>query len=184
MVLSELMPHKRIDVAIHAFNKLGLPLVVCGDGPEARSLRRIAGPTIQFVGRVSDPEAARLLSSSRALVVAAVEEFGIAAVEAQAAGRPVIAVRGGGTLETVVDGETGCFWSGGPDELAAVVAGFDDAAIDPADCVRNAARFDTSIFKRDLPRQVESALNVEDAPAPRRPRPVLRTARLARRAGL
>ena len=114
MVLSELMPHKRIDVAIHAFNKLGLPLVVCGDGPEARSLRRIAGPTIQFVGRVSDPEAARLLSSSRALVVAAVEEFGIAAVEAQAAGRPVIAVRGGGTLETVVDGETGCFWSGRP----------------------------------------------------------------------
>ena len=96
----------------------------------------------------------------------------------------MIAVRGGGTLETVVDGETGCFWSGGPDELAAVVAGFDDAAIDPADCVSNAARFDTSIFKRDLPRHVESALNVEDAPAPRRPRPVLRTARLARRAGL
>ena len=184
MVLSELMPHKRIDVAIHAFNKLGLPLVVCGDGPDARSLRRIAGPTIQFVGRASDPEAARLLSSSRALVVAAVEEFGIAAVEAQAAGRPVIAVRGGGTLETVVDGETGCFWSGGPDELAAVVAGFDDAAIDPQACVRNAARFDTSIFKRDLPRHVESALNVDDAPAPRRTRPVLRTARLARRAGL
>jgi glycosyltransferase involved in cell wall biosynthesis len=184
LVLSELMPHKRIDVAIHAFNKLGLPLVVCGDGPEARALRRIAGPTVQFVGRVSDPEAARLLSSARALVVAAVEEFGIAAVEAQAAGRPVIAVRGGGTLETVVDGETGCFWSGGPDELAAVVARFDDAAIDPDACVRNAARFDTSIFKRDLPRHVESALNVEDAPAPRRPRPVLRTARLARRAGL
>jgi len=184
LVLSELMPHKRIDVAIHAFNKLGLPLVVCGDGPEARALRRIAGPTVQFVGRVSDPEAASLLSSARALVVAAVEEFGIAAVEAQAAGRPVIAVRGGGTLETVADGETGCFWSGGPDELAAVVAGFDDAAIDPDACVRNAARFDTSIFKRDLPRYVESALNVEDAPAPRRPRPVLRTARLARRAGL
>ena len=77
MVLSELMPHKRIDVAIQAFNKLGLPLVVCGDGPEARALRRIAGPTVQFVGRASDPEAARLLNSSRALVVSAVEEFGI-----------------------------------------------------------------------------------------------------------
>jgi glycosyltransferase involved in cell wall biosynthesis len=136
------------------------------------------------VGRVSDPEAARLLNSARALVVSAVEEFGIAAVEAQAAGRPVIAVRGGGTLETVVNGETGCFWSGGPDELAAVVAGFDDASINPQDCVRNAARFDTAIFKRDLPRYVESALNVDDAPAPRRPRPVLRTARFARRAGL
>ena len=183
LVLSELMPHKRIDVAIEAFNKLGLPLVVCGDGPEARALRRISGPTIRFVGRVSDPEAARLLSSCRALVVAAVEEFGIAAVEAQAAGRPVIAVRGGGTLETVVDEVTGCFWAGGANELAAVVAGFDDAAVDPAACVRNAARFDTSVFKRELPRQVESALAVEDA-QPRRPRPVLRTARLARRAGL
>ena len=159
LVLSELMPHKRIDVTDRApSTSSGLPLVVCGDGPEARSLRRIAGPTVKFVGRVSDPEAARLLSSCRALVVAAVEEFGIAAVEAQAAGRPVIAVRDGGTLETVVDGETGCFWSGGPDELAAVVAGFDDAAIDPDACVRNAARFDTSIFKRELPRQVESAL--------------------------
>jgi glycosyltransferase involved in cell wall biosynthesis len=183
LVLSELMPHKRIDVAVHAFNKLGLPLVVCGDGPEARALRRIAGPTVKFVGRVSDPEAARLVNSCRALVVSAVEEFGIAAVEAQAAGRPVIAVRGGGTLETVVDGETGCFWSGGPNELAAAVAGFDDAAVDPAACVENAARFDSSIFKRELPRQVETAMAVEDV-QPRRARPVLRTARLARRAGL
>ncbi|HEU0023509.1 MAG TPA: glycosyltransferase [Thermoleophilaceae bacterium] len=183
LVLSELMPHKRIDVAVQAFNKLGLPLVVCGDGPEARALRRLAGPTVKFVGRVSDPEAARLVNSCRALVVSAVEEFGIAAVEAQAAGRPVIAVRGGGTLETVVDGETGCFWSGGPNELAAAVAGFDEAAVDPAACVENAARFDSSIFKRELPRQVESAMAVEDV-QPRRARPVLRTARLARRAGL
>ena len=74
--------------------------------------------------------------------MAAVEEFGIAAVEAQAAGRPVIAVRSGGTLETVNQGRTGCFWDGGPEELAAAVAGFDDAAVDPADCVENAARFD------------------------------------------
>jgi len=185
LVVSELMPHKRIDITVKAFNKLGLPLVVCGDGPEARSLRRLAGPTVKFVGRVSDPEAARLLRTCRAFVVAAVEEFGIAAVEAQAAGRPVIAVRGGGTLETVIDGETGCFWGGGEDELAAAVSGFDDAAIDPAACVRNAARFDTSIFKRELPRQVESALALtEEEAQPRRARPVLRTARLARRAGL
>jgi glycosyltransferase involved in cell wall biosynthesis len=183
LVLTELMPHKRIDVAIQAFNKLGLQLVICGDGPEARALRRLAGPTVKFVGRVSDPEAARLLASCRALVVPAVEEFGIAAVEAQAAGRPVIAVRGGGTLETVVDGETGCFWSGGPNELAAAVAGFDETAVDPEACVANAERFDTSIFKQELPRQVESALAIEDV-QPRRARPVLRTARLARRAGL
>jgi glycosyltransferase involved in cell wall biosynthesis len=157
MVLSELMPHKRIDVAIHAFNKLGLPLVVCGDGPEARSLRRIAGPTIQFVGRVSDPEAARLLNSSRALVVAAVEEFGIAAVEAQAAGRPVISVRRGGALETVNEGVTGVFWEGGPEDLAATVAAFDDSQVDPQECVANAERFSEEVFARALPREVAAA---------------------------
>ncbi len=85
VVLSELMPHKRIDLAVRAFTRLGLPLVVVGNGPEARTLRRIAGPTIRFEGRVSDERAAQLLSRARALVVTATEEFGIAAVEAQAA---------------------------------------------------------------------------------------------------
>src|SRR4051794_36285921 len=101
LVLSELMPHKRIDQAGHAFNRLGLPLVIAGDGPDMRRLRRFAGPTITFAGRVSDEQVARLLAGSRALIVTAVEEFGIAAVEAQAAGRPVISVAAGGALETV-----------------------------------------------------------------------------------
>src|SRR6478609_8394413 len=118
-VLSELMPHKRIDLAVRAFNRLRRPLVVIGDGPDARRLQRIAGPTVRFTGRVSDAEVARLTASARALVVTAVEEFGIAAVEAQAAGRPVISVRGGGALETIQEGVTGCFWEGGPADLAA-----------------------------------------------------------------
>src|SRR4051794_31737016 len=86
VVLSELMPHKRIHHAVEAFNKLKLPLVVVGNGPDARRLRRIAGPTVSFAGRVSDERAAELLSAARALIVTATEEFGIAAVEAQAAG--------------------------------------------------------------------------------------------------
>ena len=81
----------------------------------------MAGPTVKFTGRVPDAEAARLLAGCRALVVTAVEEFGLAAVEAQAAGRPVISVGAGGALETVVEGETGVFWQGGPAELAAAV---------------------------------------------------------------
>jgi glycosyltransferase involved in cell wall biosynthesis len=158
LVLSELVSHKRIDMAIEAFNRLRLPLVVAGDGPDRRRLRRRAGPTIRFAGRVGDAKAAELLSGCRALVLPAAEEFGIAAVEAQAAGRPVIARAAGGALETVEDGVTGCFWTGDSDELAEAIAWFDPMAIDPEECTRNARRFDVSVFRRELPRQVEAAL--------------------------
>ncbi|MEA2422720.1 MAG: hypothetical protein QOF55_1819 [Thermoleophilaceae bacterium] len=158
LVLSELMRHKRIDLAIQAFNKLRLPLTVAGDGPDARRLRRMAGPTIEFTGRVSDVEAARLFATCRALVVPSVEEFGIVAVEAQAAGRPVLAVQAGGTCETVVDGVTGRFWSGGADALAEAVVEFDPDSIDPAECVRNAERFARAAFAEALPREVAEAL--------------------------
>jgi glycosyltransferase involved in cell wall biosynthesis len=157
LLLSELMRHKHLEVAIHAFNRLRRPLVVVGDGPDYRRLRRIAGPTVSFAGRVSDGEAANLLATSRALVMTGIEEFGIVSVEAQAAGRPVIAMRGGGALETVREGVTGTFWDGGPDQLAAVVTGFDDHAVNPQDCVDNAMRFDSSVFRELLPREVERA---------------------------
>jgi glycosyltransferase involved in cell wall biosynthesis len=157
LVLSELMRHKRIDLAVEAFNKLGLPLTVAGDGPDARRLRRMAGPNIRFVGRVSDEDAAQLFASCRALVLPSVEEFGIVPVEAQAAGRPVLAVQAGGACETVVDGVTGRFWSGGADALAAAVADFDPDSIDPADCIRNAERFGRAVFAETLPREVEAA---------------------------
>jgi glycosyltransferase involved in cell wall biosynthesis len=158
LVLSELMPHKRIDVAVQAFNRLGLPLVVAGDGPDMRHLRRLAGRTVTFTGRVTDEEAARLLGSARALVVTAREEFGIAAVEAQAAGRPAIAPSRGGALETVRDGVTGRLWDGGVDELVEAVQDFDTEAVDPDACVQNAQRFDTAVFFNAFPREVERAL--------------------------
>jgi glycosyltransferase involved in cell wall biosynthesis len=150
-------------VAVEAFNRLRLPLVVAGDGPDRRRLRQLAGPTIRFAGRVSDEQVAWLLSSCRALVVTAGEEFGIAAVEAQAAGRPVIARAAGGLLENVVDGVTGCWWDGGADELAAAVASFDTASVDPAHCVANARRFDSSVFREVFPREVDAALRAGPA---------------------
>jgi glycosyltransferase involved in cell wall biosynthesis len=156
-VVSELMPHKQIDVAVAAFNSLRLPLIVVGDGPDLRRLRRAAGPTITFVGRLPDRSVAEILQGARALVVTAVEEFGIAAVESQAAGRPVLARRGGGALETIVDGVTGCFWSGGPAELARAVLSFDDAAVDAGACTRNAARFNKASFRAGMEVEVQAA---------------------------
>ena len=159
LVLSELMSHKRIEVAVRAFSALGLPLVVAGNGPDARRLQRIAGPSVRFAGRVSDAEAERLLRGSKALVVCATEEFGIAAVEAQAAGRPVIALRAGGLLETVVEGETGVFFDRPePDVLAATLKSFDPMSISPERCVEQARRFGPARFRERFAAVVESAI--------------------------
>jgi len=181
VVLSELMPHKRIHLAIEAFNRLRRPLVVIGNGPDARRLRRLAGPTISFTGRVSDERAAQLLSAARALVVTATEEFGIAAVEAQAAGRPVIALAEGGVRETVQEGVTGTFYDApDPDALAEAVAGFDALGADPAACVANADRFDVAHFRHGIRRVVAEACDEERPPRadPRRVRPRGLTSRL------
>jgi glycosyltransferase involved in cell wall biosynthesis len=157
VVVSELMPHKRIDIAIEAFNQLRLPLIVIGDGPAGRALRRQAGATIAFAGRVPDVTVAEIMQGARALIMTATEEFGIAAVESQAAGRPVIAQRGGGALETVIEGVTGRFFAGGAEELAQAVREFDDLAVDPAACVRNATRFDAANFRAGIADQIAAA---------------------------
>src|SRR3954447_20159593 len=165
VVLSELMPHKRIEVAIHAFNRLRLPLLVVGNGPSARALRRMAGPTIRFTGRVADATAAELLGQARALVVTATEEFGIAAVEAQAAGRPVIALAEGGVRETVIAGETGVFYERPTvDALCDAVTSFDPLEADPEACIRNAQRFDVAHFRAAMKRVAEEAVHGQREP--------------------
>jgi glycosyltransferase involved in cell wall biosynthesis len=182
-VLSELMPHKRIELAVRAFNQLRRPLVVIGDGPDARRLQRIAGPTIRFTGRVTDAEVARLLATSRALIVTATEEFGIAAVEAQAAGRPVVALDEGGVTESVQEGRTGVFYEQAtPEALAEVVAAFDPLSIDPADCVANAQRFGRAAFAQEIRANVDQALAAGPGPRGDRRRPARGLALAGRRA--
>ena len=167
LVVSELMPHKRISVAVEAFARLGLPLVVVGDGPDARRLRRIAPGNIAFEGRVSDERAAQLFEGARALVVTATEEFGIAAVEAQAAGRPVIAYAEGGALETVLEGETGTlFHPCRPEALAEAVRRFDADTVSSQACIDNAMRFDVRRFQAGLRAIVEEASELERPPRP------------------
>ena len=179
LVVAELMAHKRIDVAVQAFTRLRKPLVVVGDGPELRRLRRLAGPTVMFTGRLPDPAVADLLSRARALVVTAAEEFGIAAVEALASGRPVIALASGGVLESVHEGETGTYYAeSDPDSLAEVVASFDPLAIDPAACVAAAERFGTGRFRAALKAIVAEAVAAERPPTAR---PATVTGLLSRR---
>jgi len=183
LVLSELIAHKRIEVVVRAFSRLNMPLIVAGDGPDSRRLQRLASPTVRFAGRVSDSEAERLLRSSQSLVVAATEEFGIAAVEAQASGRPVIALRAGGLLETVIEGKTGVYFDRpDPASLCRVLEQFDPAVFSPDDCVAQANRFSPRRFEAELAGVVEQALGdglAREAVAGRRP-----TARRSRGRGL
>ena len=159
LIVSRLVPYKRIDLAVEAFNRLGLPLVVAGDGRDREALEALAGPTVTFLGRVPDEDLPELFARCRAYVLPGVEDFAIAPVQAQAAGRPVIAFGAGGALDTVVEGKTGIFFhEPTPEALAAAVRSFDPEEVDPHACAQNAARFDVSVFKRELTRFVEEVL--------------------------
>lgn len=156
LVVSRLIPYKRIDIAVEAFNRLALPLVIIGDGRDRKALQAKAGPNIRFLGMVPDNEVKRYFSRCRAFIFPGEEDFGITPVEAQAAGRPVIAYAGGGALDTVIDGVTGVlFRPQTSDALAEAVAAFDDGDFDSSIIRRNADRFDASSFQRLLSQFVE-----------------------------
>jgi glycosyltransferase involved in cell wall biosynthesis len=150
LVVSELVPHKRVDIALEAARRAKVPIRIVGAGPAYESLSE-AYPEAEFLGRASDEQLTALYASARAVVVTTVEEFGITAVEAQAAGRPVIAAGAGGALETVLEGRTGVFARpNDADSFAAAIAAVDQLAFDPAAAVENAARFSVASFQRRL----------------------------------
>jgi len=149
LVISRLIPYKRIDVAIQAFNQLGLPLVIIGDGRDRARLEKMARPNIHFKGWLADGEVREILARCQALIFPGLEDFGLAPIEAQAAGRPVIAFAGGGALDTVSEGVTGHLFSPQtPEALAEVVARFNSNHFDPYTIRQNAARFDVDRFKQ------------------------------------
>jgi glycosyltransferase involved in cell wall biosynthesis len=153
VTLSRLVPHKRIDLVIEAFAQLGLPLKIIGDGPQKKKLQKGATSNIEFLGYQSEEAVTQLLGCARGFVCAAEEDFGIAIVEAQAAGCPVITYKGGGALETVIDGATGLLF---PEQSAAslveAVRRFEDQAQDfrRADMLDNAQRFSKSRFTKSF----------------------------------
>jgi glycosyltransferase involved in cell wall biosynthesis len=127
-IASRLLPYKRIDLAIRAAQIAQVPLLVAGSGPAEESLRRLAaGTTTTMLGFVSDERVSELLAAARAVILPGEEDYGLVPLEAAACGRPTIAFRAGGALETIVEGETGEFFDRAqPESLAACLRDFDE----------------------------------------------------------
>ncbi len=156
LIVSRLIPYKRIDLAIEAFNELELPLVIAGSGRDQARLEKLAKPNVQFLGRVSDADLPDLIAHSRGFIFPGHEDFGIAPVEAQASGRPVIAFGAGGALDTVVDGQTGVFFAEHTIEaLIDAVQRFNRIDFDPAIIRANAECFSTEVFRDKLTQFIE-----------------------------
>ena len=148
LVVSALAPYKRIDDALEASSRLGLPLTIAGFGPEERRLRALAGPNVRFAGSPSDEELRELYRSSELVLMPGEEDFGIVPHEAQACGTPVVALGRGGARETVVDGVTGVLSpEAGPEPLARAVGRARSETFDPAALAANARRFSEPAFR-------------------------------------
>lgn len=145
------VPYKRFDLAIKACNELGLPLTVVGTGPETKKLQKIAGPTITFTGRVSDEKLVELAHSAEAFIFPGEEDFGIAPVEAIAAGTPVIAYKAGGALDYVIEGETGVLFNEQSVEaVKSVLKNFSHQDFSPKVLAKFSERFSAEKFRRDF----------------------------------
>ena len=150
LIVSELTPYKRVDVAVEAFNRLGKRLVVIGRGSELERLKTMAGPTVELLGPQPFAVLKRSYETCRAFVFPGIEDFGITPLEAQAAGRPVIGLARGGLLETTVEGKTAVYFhEQTPEALAEAVRRFEGGCLDddPQACRAQAQKFSAANFR-------------------------------------
>jgi len=151
LVVSRLVPYKRVDLVIKAFNKLKFPLIIIGMGKEEKYLKRIAGKNISFAGFVSDKDLINYYARAKAFIHPQNEDFGISAIEAQAAGVPVIAYGKGGAMETVIEGRTGIFFKEQTvDSLVDAVKRFGKMNLDTQNLIENARKFSKERFKKEF----------------------------------
>jgi len=149
-------PFKQTDIIVTACTQLNLPLTVIGRGPEHNRLVRMAGPTITFLDTVSDAEMPGHLAAAKAFLFAAFEDFGVTPVEAMAAGTPVIAYRGGGALDYVIEGKTGLFFEEQTAEsLGAILRGFDALQFASDDIKSHARAFSHAVFQQKVQELLE-----------------------------
>jgi len=151
LVVSRLVPYKRVDLAVQACTRLGLPLKISGAGRDLARLQAMAGPTIEFLGRVPDEQLGELMARCKAFLFPGAEDFGITPVQTMAAGRPVIAYAYGGALDTVIEGVSGAlFGEQRVESLIEILERFDADAYDPAEIRRHAGQFDRAVFQERM----------------------------------
>jgi glycosyltransferase involved in cell wall biosynthesis len=174
LVISRLLPYKRVDLVVRAAKRVGVGLDIVGDGPMLPALREMAPPNVSLHGACDDAVITELLEAARAVCVAAEEDFGIVAVEAQAAGKPVIAYGRGGALETVEDGVTGVFFHDHSEEsLIAALAASEHLSASPREIAQRAQRFSRRAFRHRLAQVLSTAVNADRSDRSiRRTRPV------------
>lgn len=161
LILSRLVPYKRLDLAVQAATRLSLTLKVIGSGPDLERLRAMAGPTVEFLGRQSDESVNHLVSRCQALIFPGEEDFGMAPLEVNAAGRPVIAFYGGGAVETVVEGINGIFFREPTvDSLMDAVRRFRLESWDVAAIQNHARAYDIAAFQQRIREFVDNALEM------------------------
>jgi glycosyltransferase involved in cell wall biosynthesis len=159
-------PYKRIGVAVEAFRKLGLPLVVAGGGPALERLRRTAPPNVAFTGQLDDPDVIGLMQRAAGLLFPSRDDFGLSPVEAMACGTPVIAYRGGGAMHTVVDGVTGTFFDEQTTEsIEAAVRDFEGRSFDHSEIRAHAKQWDVGAFRARVRAVVEDVAGVKPSSA-------------------
>jgi glycosyltransferase involved in cell wall biosynthesis len=159
LTIGRLVPYKRVDLAVAAAERLGVRLVVAGDGPERHRLERLAGPHTTFLGTIDEVAAARLLSDCAAFVFCPEDDFGIAPVEANAHGAPVVAFGRGGVRETMVEGETAIFFEQHTvDALSAALTRCLSREWDPAVLMKNASRFSAARFRDGMRSELVGAM--------------------------
>lgn len=161
LVVSRLVPYKRVDLAVQAANRTGMRLRVVGDGPLYAELKAMAKPNVEFVGHLSDRDVADEMARCRALVFGAFEDFGLVPLEVQASGRPVVAYGSGGALETVIDGLTGIFFKEQTvDSLVAALGRLERTELEPGVIRRHAETFGYDAFAERMHALIDEAVAV------------------------
>jgi glycosyltransferase involved in cell wall biosynthesis len=162
LVVSRLSPYKKIDMVVEAFNKLGLPLVIVGEGTQRKYLEKIANKNIKFLGWQADDKMPEIFAGARAFVFAGVDDFGIAPVEAMSFGVPVVAIRKGGVKETVIEGQTGEFFDAAtPEVIADGVRRFmeNEKNYDKNFIIKRAREFSRERFVREMGEYIGSVIS-------------------------